>query len=262
MIYVDGDLLLVSPSLSHERLNLRVGFFLDLLILHLRLPSLKSGQTTFRRRKKRGGVEGDHTYYLANEPRVRGKMQIDLRTDPPPDLAIEVVNTHKADAALRVYRRLGVPEVWVCEEGSLSFLVRQANGRYSKSSNSLAFPFLTSAELLGWLDRPYTGPDFEWMEAAYRWVVEVLVPRARGERDQGQAEVPGPAGIDREAAIVLATRLVEKKHRTAAAIGAVREEENRWVVVLLFDPPPAGRPKGDTILVYKKTGVARSIGLR
>lgn len=32
-------------------------------------------------------------YYIQNEQAVRGKAEIDLTTDPPPDLAIEVDNT-------------------------------------------------------------------------------------------------------------------------------------------------------------------------
>jgi Uma2 family endonuclease len=264
MIYLDGDLFLVSPALTHERLNRRIGFLVDQLILGLRLPCLQSGQTTFRRQGKRGGVEGDHTYYLANEPRVRGKMQIDLRNDPPPDLAIEVVNTHKADTALKVYRRIGVPEIWVCEEDRFLILVRQKNGRYVEASSGLAFPFLTSAEIGAWMQRPFTGPDVDWMEEVHRWVIEVLVPRVRAivEQEPIAARGRGSIPIGREEAIVLATRLVEKKHQLGVILRSVSEEEKRWVISFLFDPPPAGRLKGDIIVVYKKTGVARSIGLR
>jgi Uma2 family endonuclease len=267
MIYLDGDLILVSPALARERMNERIGFFLDQLILGLRLPCLRSGQTTFRRRRKRGGVEGDRTYYIANEPQVRGKMKIDLRIDPPPDLAIEVINTHKADSALKVYRRLGVPEVWVCEEGSLDFLLRQANGQYSRSPNSLAFPFLNSAELLNWMDRPYSGPDVDWMEEVHRWVFDVIVPRVRGAGAERQGEVQGPAAgpIGREDAIVLGTRLVEKRrHARKVSLRSIREEARRWE--LRFDielPPGRDRPPDFAIVhVYKKTGVTREFSHR
>jgi Uma2 family endonuclease len=265
MIYVDGDLFLVSPALPHERLNRRIGFFMDQLILGLRLPCLQSGQTTFRRRGKRGGVEGDHTFYLASEPRVRGKMQIDLRVDPPPDLAIEVVYTHQAEAALKVYRRLGVPEVWICEEGDLRILVRQENGQYAEVASSLAFPFLTSDEITKWTQWPYSGTDTDWMEEVHRWLFETIVPRAKrlAHPDQAVIGKPDSVSITQEEAVALARALVERTHKTKTTLDSAREEEKRWVISLRFDPPRPDQPlQGDVILVYKKTGVARSIGRR
>ena len=176
-IYLDGNLSLVTPELPHERLSRRMGIFVDQVILGLRLPCFHCGQTTFRWKSKRGGVEGDHTYYFANEALVRGKMKIDLRVDPPPDLAIEVVYTHKADDALKVYRRLKVPEIWACDEVRLRILVRRADGKYVESSTSMAIPGLMGSDILGWMSRPYEGPDLDWMEDVRRWVKEVLVPR-------------------------------------------------------------------------------------
>ena len=74
-----------------------------------------AGSTTFRRRAKRGGVEGDQTLLSGQLDRIRGKKKISLKIDPPPDLAIEVVVTHEADEAVEVYRRFRVPEVWICD---------------------------------------------------------------------------------------------------------------------------------------------------
>jgi Uma2 family endonuclease len=116
-----------------------------------------AGETTLRRRKKRGGVEGDETFYLANEARVRGKDNIDLRVDPPPDLAIEAVSSHAAARAVEVYRRFGVPEVWVCDEkGCASWSCRRTAG-ISKGNRARRSPFLTAAESLRLAQRPPDG---------------------------------------------------------------------------------------------------------
>src|SRR4051794_19621880 len=139
MIYLDGSLFLVSPSFSHEYLTERFGWLVLVLVEELDLPCVPSRSTTFRRRTKRGGVEGDLSYYLASESRVRGKQRIDLKIDPPPDLAVEVVATHEAVAALEVYRRIKVPEVWVYD-GELTILALQPDGRYAKTGRSVAFP--------------------------------------------------------------------------------------------------------------------------
>ena len=90
--------------------------------------------------------------------RVRGKNKLHLKTDPPPDLAIEAVHSHDADAAIEVYRRFKVPEVWVCDEAELRILILQTNGRYAESPTSAAFPFLSAAEVYDWVRRSQVDP--------------------------------------------------------------------------------------------------------
>jgi Uma2 family endonuclease len=180
MIYLDGELSLVSPSYFHECLAERLGLLVMVIVEELRIPCKMAGSTTFRRKAKRGGVEGDKTFYLANIDRILGKDDINLRIDPPPDLAVEAVHTHDASAAVEVYRRLGVPEVWVCDGDELSIFVRQGNGRYAGSESSAAFPFLKAGEIFDWATRPGTTSDTDWVRELRRWVGETLVPRRAG----------------------------------------------------------------------------------
>lgn len=184
MVYLDGTVWLMSPTFPHERLKTRLGEFVTEVVVGLRIPFVPSASTTLRRRAKRGGVEGDQTFYLANEGRIRGKDKIDLRTDPPPDLAIEAVCTHEADEAVEVYRRLRVPEVWVCDEAELVILVLRADGRYSRSATSAAFPFLSAAEIHGWVTQPQSAGELEWIMALRRWVGRTLRPRVRRLRPE------------------------------------------------------------------------------
>jgi Uma2 family endonuclease len=179
MVYLDGTVWLMSPSFPHERLKTRLGQFVIEVVVALDIPCIPAGSTTFRRRATKGGVEGDQTYYLANEARVRGKNELHLRIDPPPDLAIEAVHSHDADAAIEVYRRFRVPEVWVCDEAELVILVLQPNGRYAQSPTSAAFPFLSAAEVYDWVSRPQTVPETEWTKELRRWVKRTLRPRVR-----------------------------------------------------------------------------------
>ena len=177
MIYLDGNLYLVTTSFPHERLAERLGIFVIEVVTGLDVPCVPAASTTFRRRKKKGGVEGDKTFYLANEARVRGKDEINLGVDPPPDLAIEAVFTHAADAAVEVYRRFGVPEIWLCDVESLRILRLQPNGRYAEAAASLSFPCLTAAEIFSWVSRPQTVSETEWVKDLRRWVHDVLAPR-------------------------------------------------------------------------------------
>ena len=179
MVYLDGDLYLMSPAYRHESLEKRLGRFVTEVVLGLDIPCTPAGHTTFRRKKKKGGVEGDETFYLANEPRIRGKARLHLRTDPPPDLVIEAVNTHDAEEAVEVWRRFGVPEVWVEDGNGLRILSLQPDGTYSQITTSLAFPFLTSMEIHEWITKPSPGSETAWLKALRQWVAETLVPRAK-----------------------------------------------------------------------------------
>ncbi len=184
IIYLDGDAYLVSPSYNHEWLKKRLGQFVIEVAVGLDIPFMMAGETTFRRRKKRGGVQPDESFYFANHAPIAakgGKKDIDLRVDPPPDLSIEVVYRHDATAAVEVLRRLGVPEVWVGYETGLRILIRRANGRYSESEKGLIFPFLTAAEIYEWASRLETARDIDWIKEVRRWIQETLVPRVRAQ---------------------------------------------------------------------------------
>lgn len=182
IVYLDGDVYLVTTSYLHEFLRKRFSTFVTELAVALTIPFRPSGETTFGIERKKGGVEGDETYYFANHAFLKGRSNIDLKDDPPPDLAVEVVHTHAAEAAIEVYRRFGVPEVWVWEDASVRILSLQPNGEYGESPTSLSIPTLTAAEINEWIGRPEGGSELDWIVELRRWAREVLVPRSRGER--------------------------------------------------------------------------------
>ena len=179
MTYLDGDLWLMSPSFFHESLAERTGAFVVEVAVGVGVSYLPAGHTTFRRLKKKGGVEADKSYYFANEARVRGKKRIDLRVDPPPDLVIEAVYTHDAGAAVEVWRRFGVPEVWVVDQIGLRFLLLQAGGEYAESEASAIYPFVTKAEIYEWVTKSPETPELEWSRQVRQWIQDVLVPRVQ-----------------------------------------------------------------------------------
>lgn len=178
ILYSQGDLTLVSPSQIHEQGADRLDTMVKALCSELDIPCTAMGATLFRRRDLKEGIEGDRTYYLANEPAIRGKI-VDLNVDPPPDLAIEVEYTHPAGKAVEIWRRLGVPEVWVhqAHRSALRFLQLDEHGQYSETSVSPAFPFLTADEILGWIEQPMNEPGSRWERRLRQWVRDVLAQR-------------------------------------------------------------------------------------
>ncbi|WP_165230095.1 Uma2 family endonuclease [Aquisphaera insulae] len=164
VVFLDGDVSFMSPSPTREFLNNRLHDLIRAVLEGLEIPHLPLGSTTFRQEQEQGGVEADQSYYLANRRYVRGKKKIDLSIDPPPDLAVEVVVTHRAKRALEVYRRLGVPEVWICTEEELVFLIRGQDGVLAPSTSSTAMPCITATEVHSWLRKEDDDDEGAWGE--------------------------------------------------------------------------------------------------
>src|SRR5947209_9938139 len=151
LTYDRGALELVTLSLEHESLVRFFSLLILALTLELGLPLKGGGSTTFRRRRRRRGLEPDECYWIANEPNVRGKDQIDLRRDPPPDLALEVDISYSTLDRLGIYAALQVPEVWRYDGHTLTLYVLGPDGHYAAVTQSQAIPQVASAELTGLL---------------------------------------------------------------------------------------------------------------
>jgi Uma2 family endonuclease len=150
LTYDRGALELMTLSHEHESSGYLLSRFADVLTEELALPVKGGRSTTFRRRKQRRGLEPDSCWWIANEPLVRGKTEIDLRRDPPPDLALEIDVTHSSLDRLAIYAVLGVPEVWRLENKKLVCYLL-SGGRYTEALTSRAFPGLTVADLASFL---------------------------------------------------------------------------------------------------------------
>ncbi|MCI0458034.1 MAG: Uma2 family endonuclease [Gemmataceae bacterium] len=151
LTYDRGVLEIMSPLAEHEGPAYLLGRFVDVLTEELNLPVKAGRSTTFRKRRKRRGLEPDNSYWIANEAQVRGKDETDLRVDPPPDLAIEVDVTHSSLDRMGIYAKLGVAEVWRLADGQLTFHLLQPKGDYLPGS-SCSFPGLNASDLLPFLD--------------------------------------------------------------------------------------------------------------
>lgn len=151
LAYDRGKLEIMSPLPEHESDAAFLGRLAITLTEELGLPIKEGGSMTMRRRRRQRGLEPDRCFWITNEPAVRGKRRIDLRVDPPPDLAIEVDVTSSSLNRMRIYAALGVPEVWRLDHPALSFHALGAKRVYSPISHSLSFPFVTPPDLMSFL---------------------------------------------------------------------------------------------------------------
>ena len=109
------------------------------------IPIDSAGSTTLKSQLKHKGVEPDECYYIASEAKVRGRDDLDLTTDPPPDLVVEIDISASSIDQLAIYSALGVSEVWLCDGARVEFHVLSSDGTYSLQDLSAAFPFLGHA---------------------------------------------------------------------------------------------------------------------
>jgi Uma2 family endonuclease len=162
LTYLDGRLEIVSPSAAHEQAKEKFAIIIRLLARALDVPLTGFGSTTFRRRRKRAGKEPDTCFYLGDRAaQMWGKIRVNLRIDPAPDVAVEVVITARDTVALATYRRLGVPEVWWFEDDELTFHRLGADGRYAEVPESVAFPSLRPDVVEDWISTPAMH-ESEW----------------------------------------------------------------------------------------------------
>jgi Uma2 family endonuclease len=170
LTYDRGVLQIMPPPLPvHEK----TGRFLERLVHayteERNIPICSFGAATWRRRDVAGGLEADNCYYIQNEPSVRHAVKIDLTHSPPPDLAIEVDVTSSAIDKFGVYGRLGVPEVWRCENNQLIVAILQ-DGAYAPTRVSHALPKLPLAEVQRFLDLRTRVGETECVRAFREWV--------------------------------------------------------------------------------------------
>jgi Uma2 family endonuclease len=152
LTYDRGMLEIMTLSHGHEYSAYLLGRFVIVLTEELNLPLHAGKSTTLRRRKRQRGLEPDECYWIANEPLVRGKEEIDLRHDPPPDLGMEIDVSRSSLNRMGIYAAMRVPEVWRFDGHVLSFHVLGQDGKYAESGHSLTFPQLSPNDLLPFLN--------------------------------------------------------------------------------------------------------------
>ncbi len=151
MTYDRGALEIMTLSFEHETDGDFLGQVVRILTEELGLPIKGSRSTTMRRKRQRRGLEPDNCYWIAHEPEVRGKKRLDLRVDPPPDLAIEVEISRSVLKRMGIYAALGVPEVWRYDGPTLTCHWLGADGQYVVSEYSRCFSGFRVGEALRFL---------------------------------------------------------------------------------------------------------------
>lgn len=135
--YFQGTLEIMTPLPVHEVGKVIIGDLVKALCEELEVEFWSLGSTTFKSKDMAAGIEADDCFYIQNESAIRGKDTVDLNTDSPPDLAIEIDITSRS--RLDNYEALGVPELWRYNGQNLEINLLE-NGTYVNSNISRTFP--------------------------------------------------------------------------------------------------------------------------
>jgi Uma2 family endonuclease len=146
MTYYQGTLELMVPLPEHERYSWTLGRLIVALSEEIGIEIIGLKSSTWRSEPKKAGNEADECFYIQNEALMRGKLTIDLKNDPPPDLAVEMDLTSSSINKMAVYAELKVPEVWIWKKGKLIINILNDTG-YVESETSLAFASFPVKEL-------------------------------------------------------------------------------------------------------------------
>jgi Uma2 family endonuclease len=169
--YYDGTLEIMTPLPEHEYYKEVIGDLVKEIADELDLEYESFGSTTWRRESKLAGIEPDNCFYIQNEAFIRGRLDLDLNQDPPPDLALEIDITSKSLNCFSIYARLGVPEIWCYDSDEIKIYILQ-DGEYIESDSSLVFPNLPIHELPQLIEENRTKGRRSTLSAVRDWVRE------------------------------------------------------------------------------------------
>ena len=174
LCYYEGSLEIMTTSYPHERYKKALGQLVETLAIEMDIDFASSGQTTFKKQRRKTGFEGDDTFYFSylDELRKPGK-QIDLKRDPAPDLVIEVDISNPSLEKFPLFARLGVTEVWRWHDNELTIYQRVGEA-YEPSATSHFLPNVTAAEINELIYEQQTMSMRQWNQIVRAYAQECL----------------------------------------------------------------------------------------
>lgn len=172
--YDRGRLEIMVLSAEHEALKHALEVLVEIFAEELNIDVRGFGSTTFRRADLDRGFEPDACFYIQQELRVRGKREIRLSVDPPPDLIIEVDVSHPSLNKLSLFATLGIPEVWRYDSAHVIILKLTEEG-YEERVESTALPGVTSEALSQFVQENSQVQPTVWRRHVREWARNNLV---------------------------------------------------------------------------------------
>ncbi len=142
--YRNGEVLLMSPLPHHGKDASLIADIIKTLLDHAN-SEYDSFTPITMKLPEESGIEPDYCFYIDNWEAVLGKKRIDWRSDPPPDLVLEIDVTSYSD--INDYLPYQVPEVWLYKRNQLRIYQLQENA-YQLKAQSRYFPAIDLPTLI------------------------------------------------------------------------------------------------------------------
>lgn len=170
LTYDRGALELATCSPKDGWIAWLAGRLIDILTEETRTTRRSCGRITIQAPKRALAIASDESFYLTNEPAVRGKDDIDFDVDPPPDLGVEVDISSSSRCRMPVYAALQVPEVWRFSRDRVAIHRLAEDGTFHIAACSRYFTFVTPEVLTEFLARRSALDENTLMAQFREWV--------------------------------------------------------------------------------------------
>lgn len=172
-------------SSEHDNLGNLFGLIVFTLARFYGKKVKNCGSFTHQREDIERGFEPDQCFYLAHVDAVRGKKKLDLATDPPPDLMIEIDVSRSSLDRMSIFAAFGVPEVWRYDTKTIQVHVL-SSGEYASVAASPTFPQVPIPELKKFLDIGLREDDVAMVDALELWLAALPAGESRGGRKRNR----------------------------------------------------------------------------
>ncbi|MCP9296448.1 MAG: Uma2 family endonuclease [Planktothrix agardhii LY1] len=175
LYYDQGVLEIMTPLGEHENNNRFIDDLVRAIADELNLNLKKMGSLTLKREELLKGAEPDSCYYLENEPLVRHKQNINLESEPPPDLVLEIDITSSSLDKQTIYAAFEIPELWRYNGQELEvFVLDKTTQSYQKSIQSLHFPWLPLEVIPQYIRQSLRDGETATLKSFRTWVRKLI----------------------------------------------------------------------------------------
>jgi Uma2 family endonuclease len=181
MTYERGALEIMVISLVHDNYARLFGLIVFSLARFYRKRVRSCGSFTHQRQDIERGFEPNQCFYLASLAAIKGKKELDLARDPPPDLAVEIDISRSSMDRLAIYAAFGVPEVWRFDSKIIQVYVLKT-GTYEAVTASPSFPDAPVAELARFVELGVREDDIAMVEKLEAWLAKLPSGKRKGTK--------------------------------------------------------------------------------
>jgi Uma2 family endonuclease len=184
--YLDGQVEFMRTELGHHNLVQGIERLAFVAALERRVPIRSGGSATLKQPACRLCIEPDACFWIKTEATMRSSKQWIARTDPPPDLAIEVDVPYACLDRMRIFAALRVTEVWRFDGDRLEVHLLNASGRYRKQTRSTAFPWLPMNVLDRFVKKLGSADEVALIQEFIEWLRSNVVGKYSSEQKNGR----------------------------------------------------------------------------